>query len=393
MYDNEMEKLRKLYNCGCFVPEFYSKKIKGISSFESYENFCNIPFTFKDDVRAVPAEQRTTCKRADVLGLFSSSGTTGDKTYYYYSHKDRNVHSEFVKAFFTELSITDEDIGGIFAPIGTGVMAHTMIWEFDIMGAGYVNCPVPSPENIVSLLKIAPITAAATRPNILSTIAYRKEWIKAAQSSSVKKLLLGGGFLSESRRKMLENIWNAECYNLFGMSEMFGPMAAECKCKNGLHYLDKYLMIEIIDPETGLPVPMGETGIAVYTTLWDKGFPLLRYWTDDIMSISCEKCECGSELPRIFYHGRIADSIKIGSRYVFPKQLEEILIDKGFIYDYKAVMNDGKVTLDIEKTPELEMDIQTINEIKELFNGADIDIQFLNPGQLEYFGFGKRFFM
>lgn len=140
-----------------------------------------------------------------------------------------------------------------------------------------INCPIPSPENIVDTITKVPVTVIATRPSIASGVAYNPVIQQMAQKSHVKKLLMGGGFLSKERRHLLEEVWDAECFNMFGMSEVFGPMAGECRQKNGLHYLNNYLMIEIVDPQNGKPVGNGEPGVAVYTTLWDKGFPLLRY--------------------------------------------------------------------------------------------------------------------
>lgn len=211
----------------------------------------------------------------------------------YWFKNDKKVHEEFVRTFFDEMDISSDDIGGVMAPVGTGVMAHTMLWEFSTVGAGYVNCPEPSPINMIEIIEKIPVTVIATRPNIASSIAYNPELCSIAQGSSVKKLAVGGGFLSDARRKMIEVAWGAECFNCFGMSEMFGPMAAECREKNGLHYLDKYLMIELLDPISKMPVPEGQPGIAVYTSLWEKGFPLLRYWTDDLMIVDRSKCKCG----------------------------------------------------------------------------------------------------
>lgn len=391
MFENEMLKLKKLYEEGCFEKEFYSKKIGSVSMFDSYESFCRIPFTYKNELRETTAFERTSAGNGEVYGIFSSSGTTGNKTYYVYSKEDKLVHEKFVRTFFSELGVTPDDLGGVFAPIDTGVMAQTMMWQFTTMGAGYVNCVVPSPENIVDMVSTLPITAAASRPDILSTLAYKPEWTKAAQESRVNKLLAGGGFLSEERRRLLEKTWNAQVYNMFGMSEMFGPMAGECRCQDGQHYLSEYLMIELINLETKMPAAEGETGIAVYTSLWRKGFPLLRYWTDDVMEIKYGKCSCGSELPKIYFHGRLGDCISLENRKIFPKMLEEILLSNGLVHDYRAVKKEDKITVYIEKDPEIKVSEECISSIRELFT-ADTNIEYTEPGELHYAGHGKKFF-
>ncbi len=388
-YEIELQKLRQLFTDGVFSPVFYSKKITDIKQLESYEAFQTIPFTYKREIRNTSIEERTTTKPEDIYGVFSSSGTTGQKTYYIYNRNDKFVHEEFVRTFYTELGVTEKDIGGVMAPVDIGVMAHTMMWQFTTMGAGYVNCSIPSPENIVDTITKVPVTVIATRPSIASGVAYNPVIQQMVQKSSVKKLLMGGGFLSAERRKLLERSWDAECYNMFGMSEMFGPMAGECKQKNGMHYLDTYLMIEIVDIDTGKIIENGKPGVAVYTTLWDKGFPLLRYWTDDIMIIEKEKCVCGSKYPRLFYLGRLADCFIIDSSYVFPENLENILFKYGFIGEYSAEKTSNGFLIKTEGSWN-DFESRMEAEIRELFH-AKIQIEIVPPGSLNYDGHGRRF--
>lgn len=388
-YERELQKLRQLYRKGVFSPDFYQKKISDISQLESYDSFLTIPFTYKREIRNTAVEERTTTKSGDIYGIFSSSGTTGEKTYYIYNHNDKKVHEEFVRTFFTELGVTEKDIGGVMAPIDTGVMAHTMMWQFTTMGAGYVNCPVPSPENMIDTVTKVPVTVIATRPSIASSVAYNPLLQQMARRSHVTRLLMGGGFLSSERRKLLEKSWDAECYNMFGMSEMFGPMAGECRMKNGLHYLDNYIMIEIVDPRTGRVVEDGIPGVAVYTTLWDKGFPLLRYWTDDLMTITKETCDCKSPYPRLFYLGRLNDYYIIDDTYIFPENVENILFKYGYIGEYCVEKQDDSFFVKTEGS-QYEICPGMMKEVQELFHSA-VDIEVIAPGSLNYDGHGKRF--
>lgn len=391
MFEKEMKKMRELYESGALGTEFYEKRIQSPDYLKDYESFTKIPFMYKDDIRKTTAFERTTTPMGEIYGIFSSSGTTGEKTYYVYSKKDKEVHEEFVRTFYTELGITEKDLGGVFAPVDTGVMAHTMMWQYTTMGAGYVNCPEPSPENMVHVIETLPVTVVATRPNVVSSIICDPAFVEKAQKSSVKKLILGGGFLSAERRKLLERIWDADCYNMFGMSEMFGPMAGECRQKDGQHYLDEYLLIEIVDPETKQPVKPGEVGIAVYTTLWNKGFPLLRYWTDDLMVVDREPCKCGSALPRIRYKGRMADCLIMDGKDVFPEQMENCIMKYGFYMDYQAKQDaTGRIHISIEKAPDQAVPEEMLSELKEIF-GVQTEIAFLLPRELGYMGHGPRF--
>jgi len=391
VFETELEKLRILYDQGVFAPSFYADRVKSRSSFSSYESFIEIPFTMKQDLRTTSAFDRTATPRNQVYGVFSSSGTTGKKTFYVYSKEDKLVHEEFVRTFYKAIGIGPDDLGGVFAPVDTGVMAHTMMWQFTTMGAGYVNCPNPSPSNMSEILRELPITVVATRPDVVTTMAWSDEWREAAFNSSVTKLLLGGGFLSKERRSKIEKTWNAETFNMFGMSEMFGPMAGECQEKHGQHFRNDYLMIELVDPNTGKPVEDGEDGVAVYTTLWNKGFPLLRYWTDDIMSISYAKCDCGSSYPRIFYKGRLGDCFQLEDKIVFPEMLENILFRYGYNHDYRVERrNDGEFIIYVETLEGVDFMNDAKEEIIQLFESRP-QIELVMPGSLHYPGHGKRF--
>lgn len=388
MYIEELAKLRDLYQNGVFAPEFYSRKLKD-NSFDNYDEFQKIPFTYKHELRNTTVEQRTTTEPKDIYGIFSSSGTTGEKTFYIYNKKDKLVHEEFVRTFYSELGISEDDIGGVLAPVDTGVMAHTMMWQFTTMGAGYVNCPIPSPENIIDTITKVPVTVIATRPSIASSVMYNPHFTDITRKSHVKKLLLGGGFLSSERRKLLEQVWNADCYNMFGMSEMFGPMAGECRQKNGQHYLPEYLMIEILDPKTGKPVKEGGIGVAVYTTLWDKGFPLLRYWTEDLMQLDFTQCECGSSNPRLFFKGRLNDCFEIEDKYVFPENIENILYKYGHYGEYIVEKSQDNFVVKVESENSVVKD-EMMRKLRTIL-GDKCSVHILMPGSLNYDGHGKRF--
>ena len=176
---------------------------------------------------------------------------------------------------------------------------------------------------------------------------------------------------------------------MFGMSEMFGPMAGECRQKNGLHYLNQYLMIEIVDPETGNPVEDGQLGVAVYTTLWAKGFPLLRYWTDDIMIVTNEPCDCGSCYPRLYYLGRLADCYILDGTYVFPENVENILFEYGYIGEYCVERHTDTFIVKTEGNG-AEANPEMINKLNNLFR-TSITVDVVTPGSLNYDGHGKRF--
>ncbi len=389
MYEKEMGKLRSLYEQGVFEKSFYADRLGGVDAFESYEQFTKIPFMKKEDIRATKPFDRCFASHGEVYGIFSSSGTTGEKTFYVYSNRDKAVHERFVKLFYEELGVRADDLGGVFAPVDTGVMAHSMMWQFTTMGSGYVNCPEPSPDNMMDFITKLPVSIVATRPSVVSSIIGNPEFEKTAQESDVRMMLLGGGFLTEGRRRALEKAWGADCYCMFGMSEVFGPMGGECRHKCGIHYPDEYLLIEVVDPKTGQPVGPGEYGVAVYTTLWDKGFPILRYWTDDYIAVDTTPCLCGRGLPRFRYKGRMADSIEIGGEYIFPAMLEEVLFRHGFMGEYRAIRGE-RVRVILEQTGNFRVLPQLKQDIDALFK-CEVELEFASGDALMYDGHAIRF--
>ena len=231
----------------------------------------------------------------------------------------------------------------ICAPVLDGVMAHTMMWEYTAIGAGYVNCPIPSPDNFMSVLENAHPTVVSGLPSALDF--GLSEDFEVPADSSVRLLLTGGNFFSNNKRMTLENKWRLSWYDFLGVSEIFGPIMGECSQKCGLHYDKDLLLVELIDPETMQPISDSEKiGMLVITPLWNKGSPLVRYWTDDFAYRITDPCACGEEGERIYVCGRKNDYIKIGNKYVFPRDVEHILY--GCSKDYRIYIDltdDNKI--------------------------------------------------
>lgn len=359
---------------GYFSMPFYIKRCQSagltLENIRTEEDYLKIPFTVKDDLRNTSPFERTTTTQKDIFGLYSSNGTTGKKTFYVYNYEDRKKHARFVHTYFSAIGMTEGGLGAVMAPIGSQVMGHCMMWQFQIMKMGMTVCSDPTPENILELVNNLPVTDIATLPRVASFLSEKEEWREYAKNSEVKRLILGGDFLSCARRKSIEETWAAKVYDSYGMSEAFGPLACECLMQKGLHYIDEDILVEIIDPLTGCPVQDGEIGIAVYTTLWAKGFPLLRYWSGDLFRKMTEPCACGCGLPRIEYIGRGCDCVFIDGRYISPKQMEEITLPSG-IRNARVVLYADSMTLEYDEKEACPSQ-ETVQRLKELFQYREI---------------------
>ena len=168
----------------------------------------------------------------------------------------------------------------------------------------------------------------------------------------LKKGVIGSERWSDKMRKRIAEGLGIELYDIYGLTEIYGPgIGINCKYNTGMHYWDDYLYIEIIDPKTLRPVPDGEMGEIVITTLVKEGAPLIRYRTHDLSRIIPGECPCGSKHPRLdTIMGRTDDMMKIKGVNVFPSQIEEILQafpEVSSEYQIRISHLDGKDTMRI----------------------------------------------
>ena len=180
------------------------------------------------------------------------------------------------------------------------------------------------------------------------------------RDTKLKTLIIGAEPHSEEQRRRIEQMLGVKAYNSFGMSEMCGPgVAFECTEQNGLHIWEDYYIVEIVDPETLEPVPEGEVGELVLTTINREAMPLLRYRTRDLTRILPGECPCGRHHARLDrMKGRSDDMIILKGVNIFPIQIETILLQ------FKELSTDYLITLETVDTND-EMTIEV--ELNELF--------------------------
>lgn len=311
---------------------FYKKKLLNkkidINKIKGIRNLTNLPFTTKEEIRATNPMDRMSGTLEGITYFFSSSGTTGLPTVYPWSSKDDSVLREVSARCMKRVGVEPGNIALILAPLGMPIMGYCMMTQYIASGAGVVPLGAVATALVLKAVNDFPISIIASLP-IIGTRA--SEFIEKRYKFSLIKnkpryFHCGGDYLSNARRKRIENYWGVICYDFYGLSEIFGPLAGECDVKEGLHIAPDHMIIEVIDSKTKKPVPEGEVGVGVYTTLWDKTKPLVRFWSDDFISINTKKCRCGRTSPRIFYKGRQFNLAEIKGQKIFVKDIEEILL-------------------------------------------------------------------
>ncbi|MEM4529210.1 MAG: hypothetical protein QXQ52_01605, partial [Candidatus Methanomethylicaceae archaeon] len=174
------------------------------------------------------------------------------------------------------------------------------------------------------------------------------EGLNPKKDLKLKAGIFGAEPWSENTRKKLEESFVENAYDIYGMSELYGPgVAMECKYKNGLHVWEDHYIVEIIDPNTGEVLESGEKGEMVVTTLTKEAMPLLRYRTRDITILEEESCDCGLNHARIMrILGRTDDMLKIRGVCVFPSQIEEIIMRINWLSPHYQIIADREGVMD-----------------------------------------------
>lgn len=333
---------------------FYGKKLKeaGITSVDSATDFEGLPFSEKSDLRDAYPLGLMTAPEKDIVRIHSSSGTTGKPVIIPYTAKDVDDWAIMFKRCYEMAGITDED--RIQVTPGYGLWTAGIGFQNGAEKLGAMAVPM-GPGNTDKQLEMmmamkSTVLCSTSSYALLLAEEIKKRGIK--EQIHLKKGVIGSERWGEKMRKQISKELGIELYDIYGLTEIYGPgIGISCRQEEGIHYWDDYIYIEIIDPVTGKTVPDGEYGEIVITTLVKEGAPLIRYRTHDLSRIIPEKCECGSEFPRIdVIMGRTDDMMKIKGVNVFPAQIEEVLTSfKEVSSEYQIRIShlDGKDTMRI----------------------------------------------
>ena len=318
----------------CMNSPFYKKKFEemGIKpeDIKTPADVRKLPFTTKQDLRdnypfglaSVPLEK---CVR-----LHSSSGTTGNPTVVLHSQKDLDEWANAVARCLWMVGLRPTDI--FQNSSGYGMFTGGLGFQYGAERLGMLTVPAAAGNTLRQIKFITDFgtTAIHAVPSYLTRIkeVMDQQGIDPRKDTKLKVLAIGAEPHSEEQRKRIENMFGVKAYNSFGMSEMCGPgVAFECKEQNGLHFWEDYYIVEIVDPETLEPVPDGEIGELMLTTINREAMPLIRYRTRDLTRVLGRTCPCGRNHIRLDrMKGRSDDMMVLRGVNIFPIQIEKILM-------------------------------------------------------------------
>jgi phenylacetate-CoA ligase len=374
-----------------YKKDFYRDKFKYSRLIKSQEDFEKLPFTDKNDLREAYPLGLQTVPDEEVVRIHSSSGTTGTPVIIPYTAQDVEDWTVMFKRCYEMAGVTDKDI--IHITPGYGLWTAGIGFQSGAERLGAMTIPM-GPGNTDKQLKMmidlkSSVLCATSSYALLLAEEISKRGIN--DQTHLKKGIIGSERWGEKMRKCIANELGVELYDIYGLTEIYGPgIGISCEYESGMHLWDDYLYFEIIDPKTGEVLPDGEVGELVITTLKKEGAPLIRYRTHDLTRIIPGGCECGSKYPRIdILIGRTDDMVKVKGVNIFPSQIDNVLakID-GASSEYQFMidhLNDRDIcTLFVEvKTNFNKYELE--REIQEQFKndiGIKIQVKPVNIGDL-----------
>ena len=345
--NNQIQALRN-------AESFYGKKLEeaGISGISTPEDFEKLPFSEKNDLREAYPLGLMTAPEKDIVRIHSSSGTTGLPVIIPYTAKDVDDWAIMFARCYETAGITNMD--RIQITPGYGLWTAGIGFQNGAEKLGAMVVPM-GPGNTDKQLQMmmdmkSTVLCATSSYALLLAEEIEKRGIK--DKICLKKGVIGSERWGEKMRNRIKKELGIELYDIYGLTEIYGPgIGINCKYDTGMHYWNDYIYIEIIDPVTLKPVPDGEFGEIVITTLVKEGAPLIRYRTHDLSRIIPGTCPCGSKFPRLdTIMGRTDDMMKIKGVNVFPSQIEEILKEFPEVsseYQIRISHLDGRDTMRI----------------------------------------------
>ena len=344
-------------------------------SIECFEDIQKAPFTTKQDMRDNYPYGLFAIDRKDVKEIHMSSGTTGVATVSGYTESDVKVWGDCFGRGIGYAGGSEEDV--LHVCYGYGLFTGGLGAHYGGLAVGCETIPMSAGNTArqIKVLQSMGSTILACTPSYAMHIADTaiEMGIDPKKEFHLKAGIHGAEAFSNTFRKNLEDKLGYKVYDVYGLTEVMGPgVAMECDEQNGLHVAEDHIYAEILDPETHEPVPDGEWGELVLTTLTKEATPVFRYRTKDITRFIPGECACGVTHRRIDrLHGRTDDMMIIRGVNVFPSQIENVC--NGFDefadwYQIELTRENGLdvVTMKIEIDPEADIEIDEVRKIEEL---------------------------
>jgi phenylacetate-CoA ligase len=382
---------------------FYRKKMQELGlepgDIRSVEDITKLPLTTKQDLRDNYPFGLHAVPRSEVVRLHASSGTTGKPTVVAYTRKDLEIFSEGVARGLSSAGADKNDTIQIAFGYGLFTGGMGIHYGAEKIGAAVVPISGGNTDKQLQLMQDFGTTVLACTPSYAVHIAEVAE----KKGIDFSKLPLRIGVFgaepwTPAMRRTIEEAMHIEAFDIYGLSEIIGPgVATSCAQHNGLHIQEDHFLPEILDPKTLEPLPHGEVGELVFTTITKEAMPLLRYRTRDLSSLDYSPCACGRTNVRMSkIYGRSDDMLIIRGVNVFPTQVESVLLEIPeakpqylLIVERKGAMDTLEVQVEIDEK-HFSDEIVQLNALREKIRkrieallGVSIKLTLVESGSLE----------
>ncbi|WNY24139.1 Phenylacetate-coenzyme A ligase [Methanimicrococcus hongohii] len=397
----QSEKLVKLVKYVYDRSPFYKKRFDefGIKpeDIKSIDDIGKLPFTVKQDLRDTYPNGMFCVKNTDVVRYHASSGTTGKPTVVGYTQNDLDAWAESLARGMTAIGLGQDDI--IQVSYGYGLFTGGLGVHYGSEKIGATTLPAGSgnTERQITLMKDLDVTAICCTPSYFSYLIEAADHMGCSikDETKLKIGIFGAEPWSESLRKRIEERSGIKAYDVFGTSELSGPLFIECEAQEGMHVWGDMFLFEILDAETNEPVPDGVVGELVVTTLIKEALPLIRYRVGDLASLDTSVCKCGRTHPRLMrLKGRSDDMVIVRGINVFPGQVEYVLVKFPEVSPHFMIVLDRDGELD-SMTVQVELvdmasdkldDYHKLkarleHELKSILN-LHAEVEFVAPGTI-----------
>ncbi len=390
----QLARLRALVERVCAHVPFYREAFAraGIrpEDIRSLADLPSLPFTRKSDFRDTYPYGLLAVDLDEVVRVHGSSGTTGKPIVVAYTQSDINLWADLMARTLVCGEVTRHDVVhnaygyGLFTG---GLGAH---YGAERLGATVVPSSGGDTRRQIMLIQDLGATVLCCTPSYAIYLAE----VAAEMGADLRTSQLRVGFFgaepwTEQMRSEIEARLGLIALDIYGLSEVIGPgVSSDCLHKTGLHIWEDHFLPEIVDPATGQPLPEGEAGELVFTTLTKEALPVVRYRTGDITRLHRGTCACGRTMVRMDkISGRADDMLIVRGVNIFPSQIEAVLMQlKGVQPHYVIIVDREQAAMD-----SLEVWVEVDEALFSDQLGALADLQLRATGELrELLGISAR---
>jgi phenylacetate-CoA ligase len=386
----QLERLRALVAYLRERVPLYRARLADVSEVASLDDLARLPFTRKDDLRETYPFDLFAVPREEVVRVHASSGTTGKPIVAGYTRADIEL---FARVNARTLAMAGGQPGTILHnAYGYGLFTGGLGLHYGGELLGMTVVPVSggmTERQLMLITDFRPDLISCTPSYALTLAQAFAERGIAPDEISLRFACVGAEPWTEGMREQIDAGLGVRATNIYGLSEVIGPgVSNECvEARDGSHVNEDHFLPEIVDPDSGEPLPEGEEGVLVFTTLTKQAMPVLRYWTGDITSLRSEPCRCGRTLTRMgLIKGRTDDMLIVRGVNVYPTQVESVLVRVPELTPHYRIVVTREGTLD-EAEVQVEAEVvsdalaeQVATLIRESI-GCSMRVTLLAPGE------------